>query len=64
MAISETFIVSKEHNPIAEMMSMTETVYVRALNYGVIFVTDDYVPNLADPNDTKRSFFLDSSPIG
>jgi hypothetical protein len=61
--ISETHIESKEHNPISESVSITDTSITRPLNYGVIFVTDDYIPDLNNPSDTKRSFFLDSSPL-
>lgn len=63
VSISESFVVSKVHNPISEGMSIQEQVYSRK-DFGTIFVTDTYIPNLADTNDKKRSFFLDSSPIG
>jgi hypothetical protein len=65
ITLSETFTVSKSHNPISETVSFGETAIRQPLDYAIEFVLAPYTPTIAyNGADKKRVFILDGSLLG
>lgn len=60
MAISETTVISKTHNPVSETLTFEESVTEHAVDYPVEFVVGDLTP----PSGYKRVFIVDGSYLG
>ena len=64
IAIAETTVVSKVHNPMNEALSVLDTLTVQSINYAVKFVAGPYIWSGEGSGDHKRVFDCDGSHLG
>jgi hypothetical protein len=59
MTMTDSALVSTEHEPQLEYMSLITQATVQALNYAIEFVLGEWIPT-----DTRRVFILNGSRLG